>query len=144
MDGEDLVAARHLKPGDVIQRHGEWRRVTQIWLDPRSPYNKIHTVLETESDKAISLYEKVSLDFIHRRKSVSNTKQVHFSAAIEEMSLLQMAIHDYAESNDLPEKVKLESTNFEIEATVIQRQCHEKMMASFNRLKNAINAVQKP
>lgn len=144
MESEDLIAARDLIPGDVIFRGNEWRRVTSIWLHPNSCYNKIHTVRENEPDNAIALYEKVPLDFIHRRKSVQATKHVHFCTAISEMVVLKAAIEEYSKANELPERVKLENCNFAVDSDLVRRQCHETMMASFNRLKNAVNAVQKP
>ncbi|WJN63725.1 hypothetical protein Erwinia_phage_Aioli_00077 [Erwinia phage Aioli] len=141
---EDYIEARDLVPGDVILLRGDWRRVTKIWLHPSSPYNKIHTVRENESDKAIALFEKIPLSFVLGRKPVQVTKQVHFCSAIEEMAKLEALIKAYDEANSLPEKVQLTNTNFEIDSVIVQRQCHENMMASFNRLKNAVNAVQKP
>lgn len=144
MEQEDVIAARSLMPGDVIFRGGEWRRVTRIWLHPNSCYNKIHTVRENEPDNAIALYEKVPLDCIHRRKSVQSTKQVHFSTAIEEMVALQVAIEEYDRVNNLPEKVSVVGTTYQIDSVIIQRECHERMMASFNRLSNSIKAVKKP
>ncbi len=144
MEDELLVAARSLQPGDTILIRGSWRRVVKIWLHPRSPYNKIHTVREDEDDRAIALYEKVALDFIFRKKSMQSTKNVHFSTAIEEMVTLQIAIEEYDKSNNLPERVQVVGSSFEVESVLIQRKCHEDMMASFNRLKNAVNAVKKP
>lgn len=144
MGREDSISARFLEPGDVIFRDNEWRRVIKIWLDARSCYNKIHTVGENEPDNAISLYEKIPLDFVLRRKSVQVTKQLHFSTAVEEMVTLQCAIEEYDKANNLPEKVGVVGAMFQIDSAIIQRECHEKMMASFNRLKNAINAVKKP
>ena len=140
----DYIKARDLTPGDVILLRGDWRRVTKIWLHHSSPYNKIHTVRENESDKAIPLFEKIPLDFVLGRKPVQVTKQVHFCSAIDEMVVLKQAIEQYDEANALPPKVQLTNTNFEIDSAVVQRECHEKMMASFNRLKNSMNAVQKP
>lgn len=66
----DYIKARDLTPGDVILLRGDWRRVTKIWLHHSSPYNKIHTVRENESDKAIPLFEKIPLDFVLGRKPV--------------------------------------------------------------------------
>lgn len=144
MGREDSISARFLEPGDVIFRGNEWRRVIKIWLDARSCYNKIHTVGENEPDNAISLYEKIPLDFVLRRKPVQATKNVHFSTALEEMDVLQAAILEYDKANNLPDKVAVVGAMFQIDSALIQRECHEKMMASFNRLKNAVNAVQKP
>lgn len=143
MEREDSISARFLKPGDVILIRGDWRIVTTVWLHPRSQYNKIHTVKETEPIET-ALYEKVSLDLVFRRKSVQTTKHVHFCAALSEMVALKAAIEEYSKANELPERVKLENCNFAVDSDLVRRQCHETMMASFNRLKNAVNAVQKP
>ena len=118
--------------------------VVSTWTNPRSPYNRIGVVDEGKGMKDIPLSLKLYLTTRYYRKTMQPTKQLHFSSAVEEMVSLQIAIEEYDKANNLPEKVKLENTNFEVEAVIIQRQCHEKMMASFNRLKNAINAVQKP
>lgn len=140
----DYIKARDLTPGDVILLRGDWRRVTQIWLHPSSPYNKIHTVRENESDKAIALFEKIPLSFVLGRKNPVQISHVSFCSAIDEMVVLKRSIEQYDEANNLPSKVHLSNTNFEIDSAIIQRECHERMMASFNRLKNVITGIKKP
>lgn len=140
----EAVAARFIEPGDIIFIENEWRMVTSTWVHPRSPYNRIGTVGEGKSMKDIALASKLYLDTkFYRRKSV-NTRQVHFSTAIEEMVTLQVAIEEYDRVNNLPEKVSVVGTTFQIDSVIIQRECHERMMASFNRLSNSIKAVKKP
>ncbi|WJN64029.1 hypothetical protein Erwinia_phage_Fougasse_00066 [Erwinia phage Fougasse] len=144
MINSESVEARFIETGDVVFLHGEWRLITRTWTDPRSPYNKVNSVLEGEDPKSIALSEKLNLSTKYYRRKRVQTSHVSFCAALDEMTVLKRAIEQYDEANNLPSKVQLSNTNFEIDSSIIQRECHERMMASINRLKNVLSGVKKP
>lgn len=118
--------------------------VVSTWTNPRSPYNRIGVVDEGKGMKDIPLSLKLYLTTKYYRRTMQTTKHLHLCSISEEMDVLKDVIMEYDRANNLPEKVGVVGSMFQIDSVLIQRECHEKMMASFNRIKNAVNLVKKP
>lgn len=142
--GREIISGRQVEAGDVILYKGEWKYVVSVYIHRLSPYNKIHVVDEGENADSIPMYTRLGLNEMFYRREVVCTKHLHFSNAVEEMAELKQLIEEYDSAMDLPEKVKLANTNFEIDAVIVQRECHERMNASLHKLKNTLALVKKP
>ncbi|QQV88317.1 hypothetical protein Fifi44_00013 [Erwinia phage Fifi44] len=139
----ETVYASELRAGDIIYYEGDLMQVETNYLHRNSPYAKLNLV-PAENPKHIPLSVKLGLFTNIQRRTYVHTKHLHISNSIEIMSELNVLLEQYDNANELPEKVMLANTNFEVDSVIVQQMVHEKMRACFNRLKNEIEMIKKP
>lgn len=137
------VFARDLRAGDIIVYEGEMMQVDNNYLHRNSPYAKLGLVPEG-CPRHIPLSIKVGTSSVFQRRKLVHTKHLHICNSVEIMAELKELLEQYDNANELPEKVMLANTNFEVDSVIVQQMVHEKMRACFNRLKNNIELIKKP
>lgn len=150
------VLACEVVAGQVMYWHGEWWQVKQNYCHPKSCYAKMSLVNDDfakEHGRNSTMYTSKSIgkrdtvmvyteEYMELRKA--ETTQVSLCSAIDLIAKLKTEIEQYSSSNDLPETVDIVQGGFSMDSAVVKRLCHEKMMATFSRLKNVLQAIDKP
>lgn len=150
------VLACEVVAGQVIHWRGEWWEVKQNYCHPQSCYAKMSLTNEDfakeygrnssmYTSKLIGKRETVMVyteEYMELRKA--ETTHVSLCDAVEFLTALKIEIEQYASSLDLPETVNIVQGGFQMDSAVVKRVHHEKMMATFNKLKNVMQAISKP
>lgn len=130
--GKELVA------GDFVLISGEFHEVTQTYLHPRSCYNKIHTVADSDREyykqhSIIGCYRKIPLSQVVYIKKRSKVVSGYLIEAGDSAKRVLQLVGDYAAVKDLPARVEVAPSVW-MDKEVIVKTARSEMKAECNRL----------